>query len=121
MPATWAPKTTNDGAGGRTGENDKRTMHMKTILAYFIGLALAASAFTVAAQECPGGGKGQGGGAGKDCPNYSTCPGPGQGQQHRYGWGKGQGQGQGKGYRGGARDGSGPKRDGSGGQCPNKI
>ena len=92
---------------------------MKKTLALLIGLALAVSAFTVSAQECPIGGRGQGGGAGKDCPNKGYCPGQGQGQQKRYG--QGQGQGQGKGFRGGARDGSGPKRDGTGGQCPNKI
>ena len=61
-----------------------------------------------------------GSGAGKNCPNNGVCPGQGQGQQKRYGWGNGQGQGQGKGFRGGPRDGSGPRRDGSGGQCPNK-
>ena len=101
---------------------------MKKILALIIGLALAASALTVSAQQGPGRGKGgpanppcevgKGDCKGKDCPKYGTCPGQGQGQQKRYG--QGQGQGQGKGFRGGPRDGSGPKRDGTGGQCPNK-
>jgi hypothetical protein len=68
------------------------------------------------------------GGQGQDCPFYGQGMGKGRGgagmgQQHRYGQGKGQGmggmgQGQGKGFRGGPRDGTGPKRDGSCGQCP---
>ena len=109
---------------------------MKRTLALLIGLALVASALTVAAQSTPGRGQGKagqtsspsqvnkGGGTAKDGSCGAYCPGQGQGQQKRYGWGKGQGQGQGrgqgKGYRGGACDGSGPKRDGSCDQCPAK-
>ena len=91
---------------------------MKKTLALFLGLALVATATMVSAQQAPTRGqgtpanapcmKGQGGGVGKDCPNYGQC----QGQQKRYG--------QGNGFRGGPRDGSGPRRDGTGGQCPNK-
>jgi hypothetical protein len=102
---------------------------MKRTLAVFIGLALAVSAFTVSAQQAPKGGQaapakppcvvGEGCGQNKDCPYYGT--GQCRGQQKRYGQCQGRGQGQGKGFRGGARDGSGPKRDGSCGQCPNKL
>jgi hypothetical protein len=50
----------------------------------------------------------------------------GKGQQNRFGqqgqrgpgMGQGMGMGQGKGFRGGACDGTGPKRDGSCGNCP---
>ena len=103
---------------------------MKKTLALLTGLALAASALTASTPPAPG--CIPAGGAGKDCPYYGQGQGQGQGQQKRHGWGQGQGQGQGqqkrwgqgqgqgqgKGFRGGPRDGSGPRRDGSCGQCP---
>lgn len=59
-------------------------------------------------QNCPGYGQGQ--------MNGRRGQGQGMGQQHRRG--QGQGMGPGPGFRGGPRDGTGPRRDGSGGQCP---
>jgi hypothetical protein len=106
---------------------------MKKTLAILIGLALAGAALTVSAQQAPGRGRGPGGpanqpgvarpnaGPWKNCPFNGYCPGQGLGQQHRYGWGQGQGQGGGKGFRGGPRDGTGPRRDGTGRDCPNKL
>lgn len=114
-------------------KNESNDNSMKKTLAVIIGLALAASALTVSAQQAPGGQGAPGKSSGKpnkECPAYGQ--GQGQGQQNRYGRGQGMGQqrrngqglcdgqGAGRGYRGGACDGTGPRRDGSCGQCPTK-
>jgi hypothetical protein len=117
-------------AGNRTRTEQERNMKRTTVI--LIGFALAAAVFTGAiaqgadkpatppkadpSQTSPNGCPfyGQGMGKGRQ-GNAWGGGGMGMGQQKRNGWG--QGQGAGKGFRGGPRDGSGPRRDGSCGRC----
>ena len=91
---------------------------MKTTLSILAGFALAASMISLQAQQGPGP-KHTGGQGGTNAP-CGVCP-SGGGAKACPHYGQGQGKGQGKGFRGGPRDGSGPRRDGSGGggKCPN--
>jgi len=77
-----------------------------------------ASASKICPNDCPC--DGQGMGKGRHGQGWGGAMSLGMGQQKRYGWQQGQGPGPGKGFRGGPRDGTGPRRDGSCGQCPLK-
>jgi len=113
-------------------------MNIKT--AIIVGLAVSAMAFTgttaLGADRTPPGPRQERlqTGQNQDCPFYGErqgkggqCDGTGIGQQNRRGKGKGMGQGmgpgrgqgmgKGQGFGGGPRDGMGPRRDGSCGQC----
>jgi Spy/CpxP family protein refolding chaperone len=99
---------------------------MQRTTTIMLGLALGTALFIGTVTQAADAPKAQPG-PGPNCPFYGQGMGKGRqgnagggmgmGQQKRYGWGKGQGQGQGKGFRGGPRDGTGPRRDGSCGRC----